>query len=85
MLTYLCNKATSHCHDATHPNFIFHPDQNITVQSKCLNMAGNRNMMMLKLLLITWQSNQNGISIVSLFVVLIQANVETFIWKNENV
>ncbi len=42
-------------------------------------------MMMLKLLLITWQSNQNGISIVSLFVVLIQANVETFIWKNENV
>ncbi len=42
-------------------------------------------MMMLKLLLITWQTNQNGISIVSLFVVLIQANVETFIWKNENV
>ena len=50
-------------------------DQNITVQSKCLNMAGNINMMMLKLLLITWQTNQNGISIVSVFVVLIQANV----------
>ncbi|WP_373685072.1 hypothetical protein [Acinetobacter sp. YH12134] len=78
---------TSHCHDATHPHFIFHPDQNISVQDKCLDVAGKQKHDGAEVIAYNFngQSNQNGISIVSVFVVLIQANVETFISKNENV
>lgn len=46
---------TSHYHDATHPHFIFHPDQNITVQGKCLDVAGKQKQdyaMMPKLIIV---------------------------------
>lgn len=33
---------TSHCHDGTNQHFIFHPDQSITVQGKCLDVAGKQ-------------------------------------------
>ena len=52
---------TSHCRDGTNQHFIFHPDQSITVQGKYLDVARKQK--------------QDGISMVSVFVVLIQANV----------
>ncbi len=61
---------TSHCHDATHPHFIFHPSQNITVQSKHLDVAGKQKHDDAEVIAYNFngQSNQNGISIVSVFV-----------------
>lgn len=32
----------SYCHDGTNQHFIFHPDQSITVQGKCLDVAGKQ-------------------------------------------
>ena len=68
---------TSHCHDGTNQHFIFHPDQSITVQGKCLDVAGKQKHDGAEVIGYNFngQSNQNGISMVSVFVVQIQVNV----------
>lgn len=68
---------TSHCHDGTNQHFIFHPDQSITVQGKCLDVAGKQKHDAAEVIAYTCngQSNQNCISMVSAFVVQIQVNV----------
>ena len=52
---------------------IFHPDQNISVQDKCLDVAGKQKHDGAEVIGYNFngQSNQNGISMVSVFVVQI--------------